>query len=231
MFWEVRPNGGGEEGNTGKIIQNKDFFFSSQRQEIIKNISHSHIHQSNQSPCSLTKCVLAVATRDLYGEKRRSTENTRRGAALRLGVDIRPGSRPSPRGGRAPSRARRASPHRWPEPRAPGAAAESPPQNKSTRRRTPSPRLWALGLPVPHPAAPRTRGNVRVPAGTRGPYLPTGAEPNLGEPGKRSASQPRSLSQLGSASRGGSRGRPTPGKPTPPRRNGSSETRYPVPGS
>ena len=168
MFWEVRPNGGREEGNTGKIIQNKDIFFQASDRKSLKT-SHSHIHQSNQWPCSLTKCVLAVATRDLSGEERRSTENTGRGAALRLGVDIRPGSRPSPRGGRAPSRARRASPHRWPETRAPGAAAESPPQNKSDRRRTPSPRLRALGLPVPHPAAPRTRGNVRVPAGTRSP--------------------------------------------------------------
>ena len=71
----AKPPSGGEEGNTGKInSKQRFFFFSSQRQEIIKNISHSHIHQSNQSPCSLTKCVLAVATRDLCGEERRSTE-------------------------------------------------------------------------------------------------------------------------------------------------------------
>ncbi|CAI9166408.1 unnamed protein product [Rangifer tarandus platyrhynchus] len=90
-----------------------------------------------------------------YGEERRSTENTRRGAALRFRVGIRPGSRPTPRCGRAPGRARRASPHGWPEIRAPGApvaAAQSPPQNKSARRRTRSPRPRALGLPAPPPS-------------------------------------------------------------------------------
>lgn len=95
--------------------------------------------------------------------------NTRRGAALWFGVDVRPGSRPTPRGGRAPTRARRASLHRWPETRAPGepvAAAQSPPQNKSTRRAHPVPACGHLGCRCP-PAPPRTRGNVRLPAGTR----------------------------------------------------------------
>ena len=133
------------------------------------------------------------------------------------------GTEPSPAGQPSPL-ARGLSPRRA---RSRRSVPTTEQQHSPPPTQPPPAGTWAAGAPPPRRELEETCECRLEP----GPYLPTGAEPNRGEPGKRSSSRPRSLSQLGSASRGGSRGRPTPGKPTPPRRNGSSETRYPVPGS
>lgn len=135
-----------------------------------------------------------------------------------------PPVRPSPRGGRAPSRARRASPSplAWrPEPR----SCRWVPTEQSTRRPHTQPRLRAPELPVPHPRRAGTEETCecrreQVPLTYR-------AEPNLG--GRENAAPLGPGVWSTQVTLQGQVRRPF-GKPTPPRRM-VSKTRYPVPGS
>lgn len=166
-------------------MQNKDFFFfSRQRQEIIRNKSCSYTSPPNQPPSSLRKCLLAGATRDLRprGGARgsRGRPPPASGArAPRAGQRAGRAGRPrAGRGAREPAGTSR--PGAAPAPAAP--AARSPPQNKSARRTgaRPAPAL----APVPAPA----RGRCPVPCGTpeyQVPHLPTSTGPRRRTSGGR----------------------------------------------
>ena len=144
---------------------------------------------------------------------------------LRASPAPREGSEPSPAGppssGRRPAgRAHRGPGARGPSPRSPRSrhSVPSAEQKRSQPHAQPPPAdTWTPGAPSPA----KTSEDVRVPAGNQAPrprHLPTGTQPSQGERGKRSASLPQSLSQLGSASRGGSSWRPrSQNGTTPPR--------------
>lgn len=182
--------------------------------------------------------------RPLRWRVRRSTENTRRGAALWVRLWVRGSSGPAPRRGRATSRAQRARPALGggqrgaftvgprpepPEPLQPPLCPRHRTKALTAARPAPPADAWTPGAPSPA----KTREDVRVPAGNQAPPPPThqrAHNPARASGGKRSAWRPQSLSQLGSASRGGPSWRPrSRNSTTPPR--AQRQLRDPVPGA